>query len=632
LQANRTPEAAAEFLGNKLGRVSFTRPRDRNEETVAQGTFVGGLTGAALRQVRRHAAIIAWMRSTMSPTSRVRLVQDTKRSKKSQVAGEAAERAARLPKGTRNGRRENSACLRALARAEVDLVDSTSESDTSDPGGRPQLFRDPTVLGACSPKKPRMRPGLQVITRRSALKPAVAAELQKKTGEQPLLRKHEHKIHQGGATNTGVVLRVAQEAREEDNREVRGEVAVQRAEEKPTADARRESPRFRLLRGAGTDPNSMEVGDDDARAPAPDQPPEETDGFARELASTMSAIASLVIKASGRSVSDRGWLYFNRASKDYRTFRTNCRLFQETYHKATPPMALVKMFRGWNLAEDVAWRIKGVEDMPAAWRALDAIYGTPLALTMDQTPEAGWMPEPQEEESGVGSEAGPTSEEEPAPLQARGAAAFRIVDIEAARPAVEAAISPQGKHVFINTPHGIRCLRRLWVRGEEPEHTVVSQEVAHRYSMRAESRRQVTRITGPTGCNGWHRHGLRDILADGRPARAHQADLRPHGELSGEVLRLAHRGNGRVRDPAGEGPRGTLVATAQGSAAQDRRTPFRALGRDDLGGSLPMPKAESTCGSTSSGATSERSRRLRWPPAAGSAATSQRKDACSQCT
>ncbi len=104
LQANKTPEAATEFPGNKLGEVSFTRPRDRNEETVAQGTFTGGLTGAALRQVRRHAAIIAWMRNTMSPTSRVRLMQDTKRSEKSQVASEAPERAARLPKGTRNGR------------------------------------------------------------------------------------------------------------------------------------------------------------------------------------------------------------------------------------------------------------------------------------------------------------------------------------------------------------------------------------------------------------------------------------------------------------------------------------------------------------------------------------------------
>jgi hypothetical protein len=74
LQASRMPKAATKFSGSKPGEISFTRPRDRNKETVAQGTFVGGLTGAALRQVRRHAAIIAWMRSTMSPTSRIRLM------------------------------------------------------------------------------------------------------------------------------------------------------------------------------------------------------------------------------------------------------------------------------------------------------------------------------------------------------------------------------------------------------------------------------------------------------------------------------------------------------------------------------------------------------------------------------
>ncbi|MFN9939152.1 MAG: hypothetical protein ACK56I_06725, partial [bacterium] len=129
------------------------------------------------------------------------------------------------------------------------------------------------------------------------------------------------------------------------------------------------------------------------------------------------------------------------------------------------PLALLKMFGEWNLAEDVACRIEGVEDMPAAWRKLDSIYGAPLALTTEQTVGAGWMPEPQEEESGVGSEAEPTSEEEPAPLQARGATAYRIINVETARPTDEAATSPQGRHVFINTPHGIRSLRCLWLRG-----------------------------------------------------------------------------------------------------------------------------------------------------------------------
>ncbi|MFN9938100.1 MAG: hypothetical protein ACK56I_01380, partial [bacterium] len=100
------------------------------------------------------------------------------------------------------------------------------------------------------------------------------------------------------------------------------------------------------------------------------------------------------------------------------------------------------------------------------------------------------MPEPQEEESGVGSDAEPTSEEEPEPLRAMGATVYRIVDVGAARPTAEAATSSRGKHVFINTPNGIRSLKRLWLRGTESEHTVVSKEVAQTYSMRADGRRQ----------------------------------------------------------------------------------------------------------------------------------------------
>ncbi len=162
----------------------------------------------------------------------------------------------------------------------------------------------------------------------------------KRTGGPTLLRKPERKIRMGGATDTGIVLRIARRAREEDNEKVRSEVAVHGAEELPTADDRRGSPGIRLPRGAGAGSSSMEAGGGDARAPAPDQPPGESDGFARELASTMSAIASLVVKASGRSVSNRGWLYFSGAHEDYRSFRAKCRLFQETYHKVTPQKSL----------------------------------------------------------------------------------------------------------------------------------------------------------------------------------------------------------------------------------------------------------------------------------------------------
>ncbi len=348
-------------------------------------------------------------------------------------------------KETRSGQQRDSTCPRPPSGTKVDLVDSTSESDTSDPGGMQQLFRGSPALGACPPKLPHTLP------------------------------------------------------RQQDGERVRSEVAAQEAEELPAADSRRKNPGLGLPQVAGTNSSSKETGNGDAKAPAPDQPPGGSDEFARELANTISTIASLVIKASGRSVSNGGWLYFNGESEDYCAFRAKCRLFQETYLKATPPAALVKMFREWNLAEDVACRIEGAEDMPAAWRRLDSIYGAPLALTTDQTTGAGWTPEPQEGESGVGSDAEPPSEEEPAPLQTRGATAYRIMNVGMVRPAVEAATSPQGKHVFINTPHGIRSLRRLWLRGEEPEHTVVSKEVAQTYSMRADGRRQATWITGPTG-------------------------------------------------------------------------------------------------------------------------------------
>jgi hypothetical protein len=172
--------------------------------------------------------------------------------------------------------------------------------------------------------------------------------------------------------------------RELGNEEAKNEEAARDVGELPSADTREESPGRRLSQAAGTGSSSTERGDGSAQAPAPDQPPGGNDEFARELASAMSTIASLVIKASGRSVSKGGWLYFNGESGDYCTFRAKCRLFQETYHKATPPLALLKMFGEWNLAEDVACRIEGVEDMPAAWRKLDSIYDAPLALTTEQ--------------------------------------------------------------------------------------------------------------------------------------------------------------------------------------------------------------------------------------------------------
>jgi hypothetical protein len=59
-------------------------------------------------------------------------------------------------KETRSGQHRDSTCPRTPSGAKADLVDSTSESDTSDPGGMPQLFRGPAGLGACPQKLPCM--------------------------------------------------------------------------------------------------------------------------------------------------------------------------------------------------------------------------------------------------------------------------------------------------------------------------------------------------------------------------------------------------------------------------------------------------------------------------------------------
>jgi hypothetical protein len=209
------------------------------------------------------------------------------------------------------------------------------------------------------------------------------------------------------------------------------------------------------------------------------QSPGQGDEFARELAGTMSAIANLVVKATGRSVSNGGWLYFSGAREDYRPFRAKCRLFQETYHGMTPPKLLVSMFREWNLSEEAARHIKGAKDMRAAWGMLDVVYdGAPVEGSgVARAPETQWVGRADR------TEAGATEEKRLAPMKA----------------GEEVEVGSQEKHVFINTPHGIRSLRRLWVSGEEPEHTVVSREAAQSCGVRVNGRRPATGITGPTG-------------------------------------------------------------------------------------------------------------------------------------
>jgi hypothetical protein len=320
-----------------------------------------------------------------------------------------------------------------------------------------------------------------------------------KAREPTLLRNPECKVRTGGTSDTSIVSRVAQEAREDGDGEVESEVAVRGAVESLTSDDDEGGSGFGPALRARADSSPVEVGDSDVEAPTLGQPPGKGDEFSRELANTMSAIANLVVKASGRSLNNGGWLYFSGAREDYRSFRAKCQLFQETYHRVTPQKSLVDMFREWNLAEEVARHIKGAEDMQAAWGMLDAVYdGAPIQMK-NQGSEAGRAPELQGMERAEGLEAGAAGEKRLAPPKAGEEAALGTMNANVAKLGVGTAEGPQERHIFIYTLHGIRRLKCLWTSGREPEHTVVSHEAAKRYSLRVDSRKRATRITGPTG-------------------------------------------------------------------------------------------------------------------------------------
>jgi hypothetical protein len=443
----------------------------------------------------------------------------------------------------------------------------------------------------------------------------VVTKPRKKTGGPTLLRKPERKVRTRVTPDASIVLRIARRAREKDNGRVRSDVAVQGAQEPSTADDNEGSSGFRLARRARTDSSSVEAGGGDARAPTPDQPPGEGDGFARELASTMSAIANLIVKASGRSVSNGGWLYFSGAREDYRPFRVKCQLFQETYHRATPQKSLVDMFREWNLAEEVACHVKGAGDMQAAWRMLDAVYdGTPIR-TKGQMSEAGRTLELQEVESEEGSETETASERQLAPPQAGRETAFRITNATVAKSGVGTAGGPQERHVFIYTLHGIRRLKCLWMSGREPEHTVVNHEAAKRYSLRVNSRRQATWITGPTGVTvGLDTDYEIFLLMDDLPGRTKQVlahGVESVGEFCGTVgeaadeyeIQLGKDHAELLEQLQREQPHRTGANLSERWGETIRRLPCR-------------PRTESWCGLTPSGVTGERNRRSHKPPAA----------------
>jgi hypothetical protein len=122
-------------------------------------------------------------------------------------------------------------------------------------------------------------------------------------------------------------------------------------------------------------------------------------GFAQGLTNAMNAIANQVIRASGKSVKNGGWPYFDGTFKEYPSFKRKFRTYQANYHQATPQRELAQMFRENCLPDKIALRVKKAEDMLTTWRIMDAVYDNPLAFIKDLMQEIKAVPEFREDES-----------------------------------------------------------------------------------------------------------------------------------------------------------------------------------------------------------------------------------------
>ncbi len=120
-----------------------------------------------------------------------------------------------FPGGERK-KRGGSACRQASDEAEVGLAESDSETDTSDPGGMPQLFRESRAPGAGLPKTLRMLLRRRAATRGTTPRPVVVAGPRMKAREPTLLRNPKCKVRTGGTSDTSIVSRaITQGARED---------------------------------------------------------------------------------------------------------------------------------------------------------------------------------------------------------------------------------------------------------------------------------------------------------------------------------------------------------------------------------------------------------------------------------
>jgi hypothetical protein len=219
-------------------------------------------------------------------------------------------------KETRGGRPRGPAYPCVTSRTRAGQAELDSETDTSDPGGMPQLFREPRALSAGLPEALRRLVRRWAATRGTAPRPGAATEPRAEAEGPTPLGDRECKVCKGGISDTSVVSQaVAQGAEEGGGEEAVSEVTVQGAGESSESDDDEGDSGLRSELRARADSSPAEVGDSDEETPALGQSPGQSDEFARELAGTMSAIANLVVKATGRSVSNGGVAVFQRDAR-----------------------------------------------------------------------------------------------------------------------------------------------------------------------------------------------------------------------------------------------------------------------------------------------------------------------------
>ncbi len=99
------------------------------------------------------------------------------------------------------------------------------------------------------------------------------------------------------------------------------------------------------------------------------------------MTNAMNAIASQVIRNSGRAMQNEGWPYFGRTYRDYPSFRRKFESFQANYHYGTQSKELVQQFREICLPEKIRIRIRKVESMDTSWKRLDALFKNAVKLS-----------------------------------------------------------------------------------------------------------------------------------------------------------------------------------------------------------------------------------------------------------